>query len=159
MNNQRQRQRQGGFAAIAAIVVLVIMASLAAAILVFSSTQHIGSAQDVLAARAWQTARAGNDWGLYQALKDRNWAGAATPCSTATRTATLNLTTDTGFYVTVACDSWPYNEGESVPGTPQTKRIYRIRAVACPATSCPAGDASVAGIGYVERTRTVIATD
>ncbi|WP_301100809.1 hypothetical protein [Propionivibrio sp.] len=158
MNNHRQHQR--GFAAITAIVVLVILATLSAAIVAISSTQHIGVAQDVLSARAWQTARAGNEWGLYQALKGRDWAGAATTCDTASRTATLNLSTDTGLYVTVYCDSWLYNEGESTPGVVQTKRVYRISSVACPtATGCPASDASVAAIGYVERTRTAMAVN
>lgn len=144
--------RQRGFGVIAAIVILVILAALAAAIVSVGSTQQMTSAQDVLSARAWQAARAGNEWGLYQALK-----GTWTTCSSASQT--LDLTSDTGFRVTVNCDSWLYNEGESVPGTPQTVRLYRIKAVACPSTSCPASDASVAGPGYVERTRVVFATN
>jgi MSHA biogenesis protein MshP len=141
--------RQRGFGAIAAIVVLVILAVLAAAIISFSSTQQLTSAQDVLSARAWLAARAGNEWGLYKALRDAS-------CAPST---TLDLRADTGFSVTVACDSWSYNEGETVPGTPNVLRVYRITAVACPAAACPASDASVAATGYVERTRVVLATD
>lgn len=147
--------RQAGFGAIAAIVVLVILAVLAAAIVSIGTTQQITSAQDVMSTKAWQAARAGNEWGLYRALKG-TWASA---CDAAQQTDTLDLTADTGFHVTVFCDSWQYNEGESVPGTPQTIRIYRIRAVACSASTCPATDASVAGAGYIERTRVVLATD
>jgi len=151
--------RQHGFGVIAAIVVLVILAALAAAIVSLGSTQQMTSAQDVMSAKAWQAARAGNEWGLYAALKGQDWTGPATTCDSGSRTATLDLTADTGFHVTVYCDSWLYNEGESAPGTAKTVRIYRIKAVACPAASCPAADASVASAGYVERTRSVIATN
>ena len=144
--------RQRGFGAIAAIVILVILAALAAAIVAINTSQQISAAQDVLSARAWQAARAGNEWGLYQALK-----GSWTSCTGANQS--LDLTADTGFHVTVSCDSWAYNEGESAPGTVQTVRVYRIKAVACPAATCPASDASVAAAGYIERTRVVIATD
>lgn len=143
--------RQRGFGAIAAIVVLVILAVLAVAIVSVSTTQQITLAQDVMSAKAWQAARAGNEWGLYRALKGSSCVGSLG--------TTLDLTADTGFHVTVYCDSWLYKEGESVPGTAQTVRIYRIRAVACPATTCPALGASVAGAGYIERTRVVIATE
>lgn len=145
-------KRQRGLGAIAAIVILVLLAILAAAIVSVGTTQQTGAAQDLMSARAWQAARAGNEWGLYQALK-----GTWTTCSGAS--TTLDLTADTGLSVTVFCDSWLYNEGESAPGTPQTVRMYRIRAVACPAAACPASTAAVAGPAYIERTRVVLATN
>jgi MSHA biogenesis protein MshP len=158
---------QRGFGAVAAIAVLVILAALSAAIISVGTSQQMASAQDILSARAWQAARAGNEWGLYRALQaGQPWAGAACDANADgtlnTQTAPLDLTADTGFQVTVSCDSWLYSEGEElVGGTPQAKtvRIYRITAVACPAASCPATDATVAGAGYVERTRTVLATN
>ncbi|MBS1228575.1 MAG: biosis protein MshP [Proteobacteria bacterium] len=155
------RRRQSGFGAIAAIVVLVILALLSAAIVSISTTQQITSAQDVQSAKAWQAARAGNEWGLYKALKNETWsASPADTCITAPRNATLDLSAVTGFYVTVSCASWPYNEGETVPGTPSTLTVYQVKAVACPvAAGCPALDASAAGLGYVERTRVVLATN
>lgn len=150
-------KRQYGFGAIAAIVVLVILAVLAAAIVSIGAGQAIGSAQDVLSARAWQAARGGNEWGLYKALNSTTPADPWKTCSGLS--TTINLTADTGFNVTVFCDSWLYNEGETVPGTAKTTRVYRIRAVACPAASCPDASAAVAGVGYVERTRVVVATN
>ena len=153
--------RQRGFGAIAAIVVLVILALLAAAIVSVSTTQQMTSAQDVQSARAWQAARAGNEWGLYRALKD--------DACTAISGKMLDLTADTGFYVKVTCTSFPqvppYNEGEetATPPAPPTVRhvtVYRLEAVACPvATGCPASGAAVAAAGYIERTRVVLATD
>lgn len=157
---------QHGFGAIAAIVVLVILAALAAAIVSIGSSQQLTSAQDMLSARAWQAARAGNEWGLYRALQaGQAWNGAACDWNMVadtpnTQSATLDLTAATGMHVTVSCDSWLYNEGESSPGTAQTVRLYRITAVACPAAACPStAGATVASPGYVERTRVVLATN
>lgn len=169
INRQSAISNQKGFGVIAAIVILVILGLLAAAIVSLGTTQQMTSAQDVLSAKAWQAARAGNEWGLYQALRTTGaWReggpsdlcpaggalGPGTPLSQP-----LDLTADTGFWVTVTGDCRRYNEGESVPGTLQTVRMYQITAVACPSTPCPALDASVAGASYIERTRVVIATE
>ena len=134
---------QHGFGAIMAIVVLVILASLAAAMVKFSTTQQLTSAQDVLSARALAAARAGNEWGLFQALKGISGCLGAT--------GTLDLRAATGFKVTVSCFSPPiYNEGG------QSIRIYQITSTACNSSaSCP--DAAMAtSPGYIERTRQVI---
>lgn len=61
-------KRQTGFGMIAAIMILVILATLAAALARMGATQQLNSAHDTLSARAWQAAKAGNEWGLYQAL-------------------------------------------------------------------------------------------
>jgi len=130
--------RQHGLGMIAAIIILVILASLAGAIASFSTTQHTTSAQDVLATRAWQAAKSGNEWGLYQALKADN-------CGQQT----LDLSVDTGFWVKVSCAQKSYTEGES------SMVFYTITAVACNRPTCPVADAS--SVNYVERTRIVIA--
>ena len=137
---------------IAAIVVLVILASLAAALIRFGGAAQATGAQAVLSARAWQATRAATDWGLYQALK-----GAWTTCSAQSQT--LDLTTDTGFRVTVSCDSKSYNEGETAPGAARAVRVYTIDAVACNSTgACPDNTAATTP-GYVERRRQVQATN
>ncbi len=148
---------QRGFGAIMAVVVLVILASLAAAMLKFGTVQQLTSAQDVLSARAWAAARAGNEWGLFKALSSTTPADPWKTCSNLTQT--LDLTAHTGFRVTVTCNSTTYNEGESAPGTPQVVRVFRIESTACnSSTSCP--DAAMAtSPGYVERRRQVIATN
>jgi len=158
--------RQQGFGAIAAIFIVVILAALAAAIVSISTTQQVTSAQDVMSARAWQAARAGNEWGLYKAFRDG--VCVAAPGNT------LDLGSDSGFHVTVECDSHSYYEGDCdfsdttaacVPHPTDPARkvrkvlIYAITAVACPAATCPVNDASAAGIGYIQRTRMVLATD
>jgi len=138
---------QRGFGAIVALVILVIMAVLAAGLVRLGTTQQATSTQDILSARAWQVARAGNEWGLYQALQSGSCSGAS---------GTLDLRAATGFSVTVSCTSKNFNEGETSPGTPQVITTYSIKAVACNSAACP--DAASAGTpGYVERERLVIA--
>ena len=84
-------------------------------------------------------------------------ADAWKTCSAAT--ATLDLTADTGFYATVTCDSWLYNEGETVPGTAKTVRVFRIRSTACPVAGGCTGANDASSPFYVERVRSVIATN
>jgi MSHA biogenesis protein MshP len=146
------KNTQRGLGAVAAIVVLVMLATLAAAIVRLGGAAQAGLAQDLMGERASQAARAGIEWGLFQAYK-----GAWTACAGATQT--LDLSADHGLRVTVSCNSTAYNEGETAPGTPRVLRVYTLDAVACASTTaCP--DATRATEpGYVERRRQVQATD
>jgi MSHA biogenesis protein MshP len=146
------RSSQRGLGAIAIVILLVLLASLAAAVVRLANTQLVGSAQELGAARAAQAARAGIEWGLYQAFK-----GSWTTCAGASQT--LDLSTDLGMRVTVACGSSLFNEGLTQDGAVQTVRIYTLNAVACNGTgSCP--DASRAtGPAYVERRMQIQASD
>jgi MSHA biogenesis protein MshP len=145
------KKLERGFGAIMAIVVLVLLATLAAAVLRFGSVAQATNAQSVLSARASQSARAGTEWGLYQALKG-SWTG----CSGASQT--LDLTGSTGFHVTVTCDSRSFKEGESAPGTPRVVRIYTIDAVACSSASCPDNSGATAP-NYIEQRQQIQASD
>lgn len=137
---------QRGFGAIVAIVILVIMATLSAALVRLGTSQQVTSTQDILSARALQVARAGNEWGLYQALRSAS-------CVAGT---TLDLRAETGFSVTVSCSSRPFNEGETSAGVPFVTTTYNIEALACNSATCP--DAALAATpGYIERKRLVIA--
>lgn len=139
--------RQQGLGMIAVIVVLVALAALAAAIVRIGGNSQLGQAQDLLASRAWLAARAGTEWGLYQALKG-SWA------SCSSQSQTLDLSTDTGMHVTVTCDSRTYNDGETTPGTAQVVRLYTVEATACNSSACPDNTRAVQP-GYVERRRRV----
>ena len=145
------KRRSGGFGVIAAIVVLVVLAALAAAIVRVGAGAQASSAQNVLAARASQAARAGTQWGLWQAFK-----GAWTACSGASHT--IDLAASSGFHVTVTCDSRSFNEGESAPGAPRSVRMYTIDAVACSSATCP-DTAAAPSPNYVERRWQVQASD
>jgi MSHA biogenesis protein MshP len=145
-------KKHRGFGAIAAMVVVVFLGVLAAAMMKIGVSQHTNSAQDVLSARAWQAARAGTEWGLYQALRNN-------ACTAGT---TLDLSSANGFRVTVSCSAKTYNEGE-IPGATggvQTVTVFTIRAVACNVSGgCPASGAQVAAQDYIERAREVVATN
>lgn len=146
-----RRTSTRGLGSIAVIVVLVVLASLAAAIVRLGHSAQTGLADNILGARAWSAARAGTEWGLHQALKG-GWGS----CSKTSQT--LDLVSETGFRVTVSCDSTVYNEGEAAPGVAQTLHIVTIDAVACNSTTnCP-DNARATQPGYVERRRQVHAT-
>ncbi|WP_151636528.1 MSHA biogenesis protein MshP [Noviherbaspirillum aerium] len=153
-----KRRADSGFGAIAAIMVLVILAALAGAIMKFGTTQHLSSAQDMQSARAWQAAKAGTEWGLYQAFQNGGIWHAAGACNGAASRRTLDLSAHTGFRVTVQCNpTATYAEGESAIGTAQQVRGFQIVATACnSAGTCPDDTAAVTA-GYVERVRQVIA--
>jgi MSHA biogenesis protein MshP len=124
-----------GFAAVAAIFVLVVLAGLGAALVTVFGGQQRSQAYDVLGMKAYQSARAGIENGLHQALRN----GVCPPA-----TASYDLGGQlSGFSVTIDCVSSAHTD----PG-PMT--IYEITATACnrPATTCPANGA---GDGYVER--------
>lgn len=140
-----------GLGAVSILLVLVALAGMAAAVLRLGIQGADTLQQDVQGTRASVAARAGVEWGLYQALK-----GSWTSCSGASQT--LDLSADTGMRVLVSCDATLYNEGESAPGTAATVRLYTIDAVACNSTVCPDATAAVRQ-GYVERRRQVTATN
>jgi MSHA biogenesis protein MshP len=154
---------QRGLGMVAAIIVLVIMAALAGGMMTFGTAQQLTSTQDVLAVRAWQAAKIGNEWGLFSALNaGTGWtSGAAcTPSPTVgtagtTQVRTIDLAADLGFSVTVSCSATRFNEGEDPampPGTPLQITLYTI-------TSIASNGLPVESPGYVERRRVVIATN
>jgi MSHA biogenesis protein MshP len=157
MKRPHRRHRQPtpparGLGAIAVIVVLVLLATVAAAVVRFGQQGQTMVQQDVQGLRAGAAARAGIEWGLYQALK-----GSWTSCGGTTQT--LDLSADGGMRVTVTCNSAAYTEGQDAAGADQTVRLFTIDAVACnSATSCPDAAAAVRS-GYVEVRRQVQATD
>ncbi|OIR07180.1 hypothetical protein GALL_107690 [mine drainage metagenome] len=131
------RKRSAGFALVAAIFLLVVLAALGAFIVSVSTSQQIGSALDVQGERAYQAARSGIEWGVYQ--QTRNGSCASTT-SFAFPAAATTLAT---FTVTVKCSAYPDASGGPT--------VYQIIATACnqpAAGSCPN---SSPGLAYVER--------
>ena len=84
---------QRGFALGTAIFLLLVLAALGAAMLTFSSAQHAGSAMDVQGARALQAARAGIEWGAYQALRGAGCTGGSLTLGDFSVTVTASATT------------------------------------------------------------------
>lgn len=77
---------------------------------VFSTVQHTTSAQDVQGSRAYQAARAGIEWGLFQVMRSES---ALPACP---QTPELKLAGSlAGFAVKVTCSSQDFMEsGETV---------------------------------------------
>lgn len=104
-----------GFLLPAAIFILVILAALGAYALNVSSVQQATSTQDVQGSRAYQAARAGIDWGIYQVMAPGTANLANCPAATA-------LTID-AFTVTVTCNQFAdYNE----QGADHVIRVFQL---------------------------------
>lgn len=141
------RQRSAGFAYVAAVILLVALATLGITATRLSNTQQLTSAEDAMQAYALQAARAGTEWGLYQALQSES-------CAASTDLKAIR-TLSGGFAVTVACSVKQLKEGIQSDGvTERTINIYTITATACNADSCPDNTAATKS-GYVERKRVV----
>jgi MSHA biogenesis protein MshP len=126
------RGRQRGFSIVSAIFLLVVLSALGAFMVTFSTVQHTTSAQDIQGARAYQAARAGMEWGVYQVLQNGGACAAATSLSLSGALS--------GFNVNVQCIApagSPYTEGES------TVHLYQITSTATSGT--------LGSVGYVER--------
>src|SRR5688572_11651059 len=125
-----------GFALILAIFLIVTLAAIGIYLVTISTGQAQAVAQDVLATRAYQAARAGLERGLYQRLISSSCA--VPPLITFTNTG-LN-----GFYAEV---SWT-PVGREVEGSGPPIGIYLIVSKGCNANPCtPANPAP----NYVER--------
>jgi MSHA biogenesis protein MshP len=123
---------QRGFSIVTAIFLLVIMAALGASMLTFFTVQQATAAQDLEGTRAYQAARAGIEWGLYQVLQ----VGAA--CPNAAPLPALGGTLS-AYTVTVTCvNPASYNEAG------QTVTVYQI-------TSNAKNGAAPGSTYYVER--------
>jgi MSHA biogenesis protein MshP len=104
--------REGGFAIVTAIFLLVILGGLAAFIVTVSTAMHTASAIDLQGARAYQAARAGIEWGAYQAL------APAPSCAGATTLPALGGSL-AGFTTTVTCSQSVHTEGAATVTTYQ----------------------------------------
>lgn len=107
---------QRGVSIITGVFLLLLMSVLAAVIANVVSTAHVNQAADIGGARAYQAARAGVEWGMFQL--DPNAQSAGLP-------ACVNGTPAIpGHAVTVTCQSWDTTEGT------RQLRFYRIISLA-----------------------------
>jgi len=114
--------RQRGVSVITAIFLLLLMAGLAAFMANIVSTTHLNMASDIGGSRAYQAARAGAEWGLFQL--DPNGDSAGLPnCFPSSSPPVPEHS------VTVACSSTDYTEGG------RNLRIYLITSTASPTSA------------------------
>jgi MSHA biogenesis protein MshP len=129
----RARHLQAAFALPTAIFLLVILAALGAFVLTVSTSQHVGAALDGLGERAYQAARAGIEWGLFQSARSG---------SCGSTTLSFGGTTLAGFTTTVSCATTSANEGGV------GVNVDAITATSCNQPPCPS---ATPGANYVER--------
>jgi len=79
LSNSSSRAKSGGFAIVTAIFLIVVLAALGVGMLVFSRAQQASSAYDVQGSRAYQAARAGLEWAIYQRVAPVNYNLATSP--------------------------------------------------------------------------------
>jgi len=150
--------RQSGFTIVSAIFILVVLATLGAFMVTISTTQQIGSALDVQGTRAYQAARSGIEWGVYQVqatpaynfghtspdLNTRLCPGGTTS-STTSFALPATATTLSAFTVTVTCTATADPRGLGGPiiftitatACNQPQSGWTATSVACPPTSDP----------------------
>lgn len=155
-----KRLPQQGFGSIMVILIVVVLAAFAAAVVKFGTVQASTSAQDISSARAWQAAKAGTEWGLYQAIRPGETWHTVAGCNAASGTPVNISGANLGFTVSVRCQAVDYNEGEALVSgglVPQVVRHFVITATACNGgNACPDAAAAVTP-SYVERVRQVSA--
>lgn len=110
------RRRQHGLSVITAIFLLLLMSLLGAAMATLLSTAHINTAADIGGSRAFQAARAGVEWGLFQLNPDPKVGDALPDCFTPTAVAIPDHT------VTVSCLQCP---SVACPGLTPAQGTYR----------------------------------
>lgn len=142
MTTKHKTGAEQGFAIVTAIFILVVLAALGAFMVTISTTQQIGSALDVQGVRAYQTAKAGLEWGIYKRQRDGMacLTGAGT---TNSFTLPASATTLAGFTVTVVCTL--FVDGSGGPA------VYQIESTACNFPSGGACPGSAGTPNYVER--------
>lgn len=120
----RRTLAQRGFSMVSAIFLLIVMASLGAFMLTFSTAQHTTGAQDIEGARAYQAARTGIEWGLYQVFRVPPPPAAAPSCPTSPTTLPALGGALAGFTVSVTCVSTDHDEAD------RTVRVYQFTSTA-----------------------------
>ena len=125
------RVAASGFTLVSALFILVVLAALGAAMAKISQRQHLGSAAEIETARAFQSARAGLEWGAFQVLRNPAPPAAAPACFSATSFNPPGSLA--GFTVTVSCTRTPPSGTVSDGAT--TLAFYQLVANACNAPS------------------------
>lgn len=116
--------QQRGVSVIAAVFLLLLMSVLAAAMAYLMNVTHVNMAADVGGSRAYQAARAGVEWGMYQL--DPNGTTAALPtCANVV----APFPAIPGHTLNVTCQAFPSDVAVYQEGGRQI-RIFRIVSTA-----------------------------
>ncbi|KAF3998982.1 hypothetical protein HAV38_03235 [Glaciimonas immobilis] len=129
----RRSFRQRGFALVSAIFLLVVLTVLGAFMLTLSTVQHATANQDLQGSRALQGARAGIEWGIYQAMipESTNMPTGGSPyvCPAGPSSISSLGGSLIGFNVQVQCTMATYTEGDHQIG------VYHFTSTSSSGTS------------------------
>jgi len=114
---------QAGVGLVTAIFLLVVLAGLGVAAVTLFNAQQASAGADMEGAKAYQAARAGIEWGLYEQLRQDR-------CAARNSFGFPNTSVLASFRVTVTCQAIEGLTDEEGAALPQTRR-WRIGAVAC----------------------------
>lgn len=118
----RRLRRSAGIGLVTAVFLLVVLAAVGVAAVRMFGAQQAGSSLDLDGARAYQAARAGIEWGLFQQLRNNSCANAS---------FAMPLDSVLGnFTVTVSCAAIAGPAPAAGSSAPPTTR-WRIVSVAC----------------------------
>lgn len=127
---------QRGVSIITAVFLLLLFAGLAALMANVISASHTTAAADLLGARAYQSARAGVEWGLFRTFQalDGNTNIPAGSCGVPVDLPNCSVAAFPGggldgFQINVRCEPFPDAGGVYYEGCRRV-RIYRITATA-----------------------------
>ena len=84
MRSARSMRRARGFLIIAAVFLIVVLAGLIAYLMSVSTTSQAASVADLNSARAYQTARAGIEWAVYEVLRNPGGGTFRSACAAGT---------------------------------------------------------------------------
>ena len=139
------RRRSAGIGIVTAIFLLVVLSALGAALVALSGAQSQGAALDEQGVRAYQAARSGIEWGLYQHTRKGGCSGAA---SFALPAASVLG----GFVVTVTCTSVAGPAAtDPLTGASVTLGVLHMRAEACSVAPPATCASAVRGPDFVQR--------
>jgi MSHA biogenesis protein MshP len=104
MNAILRIRRQAGVGLVTAIFLLVVLAGLGVAMVGIFTAQQASSNLDLLGARAYQAARAGLEWGIYQRMRNNSCGDPATGTASVAAFTMPAGTSLSGFRVIVKCE-------------------------------------------------------
>jgi MSHA biogenesis protein MshP len=146
-------RKSAGVALVTAIFLLVVLAGLAVAVVSLTTAQQASSVQDIQGARAYQSAKTGIEWALYQALQTGSGTPSANLGCAAGATYSFGMPSNTSlsaFTVTVTCTAPANFFGNGTVSDP-TAGHFRITATACNQPTGGACPNPAPGADYVQR--------
>jgi MSHA biogenesis protein MshP len=132
------KKQIAGFYIITAVFFLVVLSLLSAYMLRFGLNQQNIEIQDILSSKAFYAARAGTEWGLFQATRNLSCPAASTNFSPGNNLSELTITVTTS-------PLGPYDEGGTM------LRVCNITATACNVPVSGACPGNSQTLYYIER--------